>query len=120
MTDSNTTFLDLDSVVPDKQVVIKLAGEEHKLVPVTVKGFVENTKKLEAFLKKELKTTEDEVQFAIDTLLTTFPTMTAEMLHALDLFKLNKLVEFAQSHNGTKQVQDAVAEETKPDPQTAG
>jgi len=117
MSDDTTMFLDLDSVVPEKEVVVKLGGQDHKLVPITVEGFIQNTKEIEAFTKITNPTPEDEISLTIGMLQRSFPTMTAELLRGLTVLQLNKLNEFAQSNNGAKKVEEEAAAENPP---TAG
>lgn len=108
-------FIDLDAIVPD-EVVVKLGGIEHKLVPLSVEDFINNTKDVEKYAS-EVISTEAEIEMVSKMLMRAFPTMTVEMLRKLTLPQLQTLVQFAQDHNGQRQVEkDNEAE----NPQKAG
>jgi hypothetical protein len=112
-----TTFLDLDTVDQFPDVVAKLGGKEHRLVPVTVDDFVANTKLLQTLGKTG--DFEEEISGLIKIILRAFPTMTEDMLRKLPLVNLNKLMGIAQDHDGTKkvtgEVQEQAAAEGKPE-----
>lgn len=112
-TQDNLNFIDLDSIVPENEVVVKLGDVRHTLVPITVEDFVANSKAIMNYAKGD-KTIEDELTLVTGMLLRAFPTMTQEMLNKLDLIKLNKLSEFAQKHNGQKKVEEQAAAENPP------
>src|SRR6202007_1538614 len=101
-TKTNTSFLDLDSIVPP-EVVVKLGGKEHKLSPITVEDFIANTKAIQDYAKGE-QNLEGELELIIDMLLRAFPTMDREMLKKLSQPQLDALGAFAQQHNGSKKV----------------
>lgn len=100
---SSPKFLDLDATDPNTpEVVIKLKGIEHKLVPLTLDGFIANTKAMNRLSTKA--TMEDEMDLICEMLIRSFPTMTREMLGSIELAKLNALMDFANAHNGQDKV----------------
>lgn len=96
-------FLDLDATDPEApEIVIKLKGVEHHLVPLTVDGFIANTR---AMNKLTAQTNmEAEVDLVCEMLIRSFPTMTREMLGAIPLEKLKALMDFANENNGHDKV----------------
>jgi len=113
-------YLDLDAIENEVEIVVKLNGKEHALQPITVDDFIYNTK-----LVQDLGTNPDfekETMTIIKMLIRAFPTMTEEELRKLPLVKLNAILDFAQKHNGSKQVEESMAEEAKEveNPPTAG
>jgi hypothetical protein len=123
MADEATNYLDLDSIVPEKEIVVKLAGIKHNLVPISVEGFIANIQKIKDFSDKVDANEIDEkghMAFTVDMLVRAFPTMTSEMLMKLPMPSLAKLFEFAQLHNGSKKVEtEAAADAEANPPQTA-
>ena len=72
-TETTTQYLDLDAVVPDTEVIVKLGGVEHKLVPITLEDFVRNTKTVQS-----MNATADpdaEMAMVRDMLERAFPSM---------------------------------------------
>ena len=117
-TAGKTTYLDLDAVVADNEVVVKLGGVEHKLVPITLEDFVRNTK-----IVQDMGVTTDpetEMKLVTDMLFRAFPTMTPEITNKLTLIQLNTLMEFAQKHNGTKKVEKEAGDDAAAHPAQAG
>jgi hypothetical protein len=92
---------------------------EHKLAPLTVDDFIANTRAIEKFTAGVV-TAEAEIDMITGMLMRAFPTMTKEMLGRFTLPQLNKLVEFAQEHNGQKKVETEAAAEATENPPTAG
>jgi hypothetical protein len=105
---SSTTIIDLDAVDQFPDVVAKLGGKKHKLVPVSVEDFIANTKLLQTLGKDG--DIDAEVSGLIQIILRAFPTMTEDMLRKLPLVNLNKLMGIAQDHDGTKKVQGEASE----------
>lgn len=116
---AETQFLDLDAVDLPVQLVVKLGGKEHPLVPVTVESFVANTKLLQQLSKAKDGDLEAEVNLVIKVILRAFPTMTDEMLRKMPLANLNKLMGVAQDNDGTKAVEKAVEQDVKANPPVA-
>jgi hypothetical protein len=114
----STNYLDLDAIIPEDEITVKLGGVEHKLVPITLEDFVRNTKAVQAMGAQV--DPEAEMAMVTDMLFRAFPTMTPEITGKLTLIQLNKLLEFAMEHNGAKQVQKEAAAEAKTDPTSAG
>lgn len=101
-------FLDLDATDPEApEIVIKLGGKEHYLVPLTVDGFIANTKALNKLSVSA--TMEAEVDLVCEMLIRSFPTLTRELLGSIPLDKLKRLLDFANENNG----HDKVAEEAQ-------
>ena len=113
-----TTYLDLDAVVPDNDVVVKLGGIEHTLVPITLEDFVRNTKAVQVMNASE--DPDAEMGIVTDMLFRAFPSMTPEITNKLTLIQLNKLLDFAMEHNGAKRVQTEAGEDAAADPKAAG
>lgn len=94
-------FLDLDAVMPEREIVIRIFGTEYHLKQMTVQDFIEYQKKRQSTDKKLAETpdnadTTELFQFMKDELLTLFPDMMEETLDRMTLPQLQKLVEFAQ------------------------
>jgi hypothetical protein len=111
------SYLDLDAVVPDNDVVVKFGGKEHKLVPITLEDFVKNTKAVQAMGTS----TDPDAEMAVikDMLQRAFPTITPDMTLKFSLLQLNTLLDFAMKHNGSKKVEEA-AEADAANPPMAG
>jgi hypothetical protein len=81
-------YLDLDAVAPEKEIVVKLGGKEHTLVPVSVDDFVKNVAAMEDLagsegdLLKTMNILKNVVQRA-------FPTLDMETISKLTLPQLN-------------------------------
>lgn len=118
---SKVTILDLDAVIPEREVVVKLDGKDHKLVPVTLEDYLKNTK-----LIRDLATGGEDVDFqkefdiAIDMVDRAFPSITKDRLQKLTLIQLNKLAEFARGADGTEVAKDAEVQAAEANPPTAG
>lgn len=110
---SSTNLIDLDAIDNFPDLVVKLAGKEHKLVPVSVDDFVANTKLL-ASLGKD-GDLEKEVEGLKSIILRAFPTMDRDDLGRVPLVNLNKLVGVAQGNDGTNAVKEEVEAEGKPE-----
>lgn len=92
-----TKVLNLDTfALTSKSVTIN--GVEHHFRPLTVEGFIEQTKKLEETLKDENGefTLVGAVEQQIDAIVLAFPTIKPEELRALPMEKLGALVKFAR------------------------
>lgn len=114
----NAVYLDLDAVVPDNDVVVRLGGVDHPLVPITLEDFVRNTKTVQDL---DVSTDpETEMELVKTMLFRAFPSMTPEIVNKLTLIQLNRLMDFSTEHNGTKQVDKEVSKEATPDPKPAG
>ena len=117
LTDNTVKYLDLDAV-KQAEVVVKLNGKSHKLKPVSVSDFVENTKLIASLgPNADLET---EMATIIKMLLRSFPTMVETDLTNLSFDQLNKLLEFAKEFGGQKSVEDEITKESAGNPQTAG
>lgn len=117
-TGKSATYLDLDAVLPDTEVTVKLGGVEHKLVPITLEDFVRNTKIVQVMGA----TTDPDKEMAMvtDMLFRAFPTMTQEITNKLTLVQLNRLMEFSMEHNGAKKVEQEAGKDAAADPKIAG
>jgi hypothetical protein len=114
----NPIYLNLDEVVPDKEVVVMLGGVEHKLAPITLEDFVLNTRIVQN--AEASVNPEKESEFVRDMLTRCFPTMTKEMIGKLTFAQLDALFKFAMEHNGASKVQQEATAEAGADPTTAG
>jgi hypothetical protein len=117
-TGKSAHYLDLDAVVPNSDVTVKLGGIEHKLVPITLEDFVRNTKAVQDM--GTLVDAEAEMNVVRDMLSRAFPTMTVQITNKLTLIQLNTLLEFAMKHNGAKTVEKEAGEDAKAHPVQAG
>jgi hypothetical protein len=112
MSDSKTVYLDLDAIVPEKDVVVKLDGQDHKLEPVTVEQFISNIQVMEKLGSGNLNV-EDEKNLIVDMLLQVFPTIKRERLNSLKLMQLNAMIDFAREHGGENKVKNEATEEAR-------
>jgi hypothetical protein len=118
MTDK-TEFLDLDAIV-SAEVVVKLAGKEHKLKPLSVEDFIQNT--IDQRALGAATQIEDEVELVLKMLNRAFPTLLVDDLRKVDLKRLWALLNFALEKNGSNQAKDEADAAGAPteNPQTAG
>lgn len=114
---SKVKFLDLDALEDKDEFVIKINGEQHKLVPITVRNFVKNTK-IVANLPQNM-TVEEETTVIIEMLGRAFPTIPEDDLWEIPLDKLNTLLEFAQQNNGSNAVNEKAEAEAEANPPVA-
>lgn len=94
----STTFIDLDEVVAETEMTLKLNGKEHKMRQTDVETFVQNLKDLDklglnATMVEEVETTVAIVQRA-------FPTITPAELRKLTLPQLKKISDAARGVSG--------------------
>lgn len=114
-----TQYLDLDAVLADEpEVVVKLNGKEHKLAPLSVKGFVENVKQAQALPTEP--SIDQEVDMMVAVLLRSFPTMSRDELLKLNFSHLNRIVEFSQNATGQAAVEQEAAKDAAENPNKAG
>lgn len=115
MTKPTTQYLDLDALASDNVKVLKFQGAEHKLVPVTVDAFIANVKAVQ-----ELGVSpsfEAEVDAVVAMLARAFPTFPVPQMRELPLEHLNKILDFAQNNDGTKQAESEAGAEGAANPQ---
>ena len=98
---TNTEYLDLDSLAPEKRRVVTLHGVRHEMQEASVSAFVAINKKLMEIEKQENTWTgaekiENEVSTMVEMVQMAFPTIPAEQLNALSIKKLNTILEFAR------------------------
>jgi hypothetical protein len=117
-TAKNTRYLDLDAVLPDTEVVVKLKGVEHKLVPITLADFVKNTKAVQNMAASA--DPEAEMAMVTDMLFRAFPSMTADITDGLTLIQLNRLLDFALANNGARKVEQEASKDAAENPTAAG
>lgn len=111
-------YIDLDEIKPAVEVVVKLGGKEHRMVPLTVDGFIDNFRLIEG-----QKTGIREQMDVIKQILTrAFPTLTPDILGKLTLEQLQQLRDQVASVNGQKATEDEIAAEVSAEenPPTAG
>lgn len=120
-------FIDLDDVAPEVDLTVKLDGEQHKLHPLSVEGFVLNMKdqkKLQQFAKTsdldDPDVVTENISVVIRMLTRSFPTLTEEKLRKVPLAKLWKLLNFARSNDGSQAVDEPAPAGAEENPQTAG
>jgi hypothetical protein len=109
-------YLNLDAISPQREVVIKVFGQEHKMRPTTVGDFIRNVQLLK---DKPAVQTDAMAEFETTSEILTraFPTLSKEIIANLTLDQMKAIVDFAQSADGSDEVQeDAAANEN---PQTA-
>jgi hypothetical protein len=114
---SNIKLLDLDDIVAP-EVVVKLKGKEHRLAPLTVKLFIENTKLIQAM--GTTGSIDDEIGIARAMLRGVFPTLSVEDFDELSLDQMNALIDFAMKANGQKDMEEKVGAEAEGNPPKAG
>lgn len=91
-------YLDLDSVQPESNFVLKLNGREHKLRETTIADFIENTKAVE---KLGLNTSAvEEMELTIGMIRRSFPTLPEDELRSLTFTQLQAIVDYARQANG--------------------
>lgn len=108
-----TLYLDLDAVVPEREVVLKLDGNQHKLATITLEDFVKNNALIQSLQGKDM---EAEVNGLVDMLDRSFPSVTRERLFKLTLPQLKQLMQFANDNNGSTVVDAEVKKETAVNP----
>ncbi len=114
-----TKFLDLDAIEHEATVVvIKLAGVEHKLTPISVTDWITNTKVMQT-LAADASDIEVQVDAMIGMITRQFKTLTKDMLREMPLTKLNAILEFARANNGENAANKEAAAEAKANPPTA-
>lgn len=103
MSDQNdsqeTRFLDLDALVPDIAVSIKIDGEKHEMAEMSVKDFVWAQKITGEQKKLDPETMTDEdhenvLKSMVDVLHRQFPTCDRTKIAALPISKLTALIKF--------------------------
>lgn len=115
----NVRYIDLDAVAQE-DVVVRIAGKDHPLVPVSVDNFIANTRMIEK-LGDLTGNAEATLDLTKDLLLQAFPSMTAEQIGKMSMTQMGKLVELAHGANGQKAATDTAAvEAAKANPPTAG
>ena len=115
MASAPTKFLDLDAIASEfPEVTIKLAGVAHALSPVTVEAWIANTKDMQALaVATDIET---EIGTLTKMIGRSFKTLTHEMLIQLPLASLNKILEFAKTHNGERKADEEVAADAVANP----
>lgn len=95
-----TKFLDLDSVTPEAEFVLKLNGKDHPLKTATVRTFVDNMKDIESLALDA--TVVQEIEISVKIIKRAFPTITDEELDELTLDQVKAISEYALGANGEK------------------
>lgn len=104
-------YLDLDRVEEEARViVIRLAGVEHAINPISTADWIANTKILQD-LNAAGGDTEKEVKLMMAMITRSFKTLTEDVLMGMPVHKLTKILEFARAHNGEETMQKNVATE---------
>ncbi|MCK1543425.1 hypothetical protein IVB12_16025 [Bradyrhizobium sp. 179] len=109
MSNPNRVVLDLDAIVPEKDVVLKLDNKEHPLHPVTVENFVKNMKTMEKLGTGALDT-EQEKNLIVEMLEQVFPTVEKGRFARLTMIQLDQLLTFARANSGEEQVATEASE----------
>jgi hypothetical protein len=104
MSNPNQIVLDLDAIVPEKDVVLKLDKQDHPLVPVTVDNFVKNMKTMQKLGTGQLDT-ETEKGLIVEMLEQVFPSVEKGRFGKLTMIQLNTLLNFARDNSGENDVQ---------------
>ena len=93
-------MLNLDDVpASSTEVVVKLKGKEHEMVPLSVKKFIEHIRRVEAL---EKGTILDEVGVMVDSIRDAVPTMPQEDLEELSLEQMQQIVTHIQKASEAK------------------
>lgn len=114
----STKYLDLDAVDLDADVTINWKGVKHKLSPITVEQFIQNTKKLQEIGGKP--NLEQEFEIVLVMVHNAFPTIPMADLKTIELVKLNKILEFAREYNGEQIVKADQEADAAANPPKAG
>jgi hypothetical protein len=104
---ASPTYLDLDAIETEVNLVVKLKGHEHRMVPITVQDFIQNMQ-----IVQSMGTAGDitkEMELLITMLDKVFPTITRDELWKLTLPQLQAMFNMAQKLGGA----EAVADEAK-------
>jgi hypothetical protein len=119
---NNVTIIDLDAVVPQREVVVKLDGKEHKLAAITLEDYLLNTKLIQQIAAGQGPETDLEKEFevALDMVGRAFPTIGADRLRKLTLDQLNKLSDVARGNDGTQVAKQEEEKTAEANPTTAG
>jgi hypothetical protein len=104
MPNPNQIVLDLDAIVPEKEVVLKLDKQDHPLVPVTVNNFVKNMKTMKKLGTGALDE-ETEKGLIVEMLEQVFPSVAKGRFGELTMVQLNTLLNFARDNSGENDVQ---------------
>jgi hypothetical protein len=97
---SNPNFLDLDAIAPEERT-IKIFGESHAVVPVSVDTFIINARAAQAQDAKVDQSLPDQIEFMIKLIASSVPSLPVEKLRTMRLDQLNAILAFAQRQDGT-------------------
>lgn len=90
-----TKYLNLDEIVaPEK--VLKLAGKEHAMVPLTVEGFITQIKEARSLEAAGDVDVADQVDAMVKMIDRVFPSIGGDELRKLPVSHLNAILEFAR------------------------
>jgi hypothetical protein len=115
MAKTNTVYLDLDTVVPEMEIVVKLDKKSHPLMPISVEDFVKNIQTLEKLGTGQLDAATEK-GLIVDMLVQVLPSIGTERLNKLSMLQLNKLIDFTREHSGEKKVEAAATVVSKDPP----
>jgi len=93
-----TKLLDLDAVTNEVEFTLKLNGTTHEMVEPTVEDFLKTMKKLEDMPLNA--TPRQELEMAIDMIVSVFPTIKREELVSLGISKVRKISDFVRQASG--------------------
>lgn len=93
-----TKLLDLDAVSNEVEFSLKLNGKTHEMVEPTVEDFIKTMKKLEDMPLNV--TPRQELEMAIDMIVSVFPTVKRGDLTKLGLSKVRKISDFVRQASG--------------------
>lgn len=104
-------ILNLDEVAPRAEKVLTFKGVQHKLVPPTVASFIEVTRKLED-LEKSGASVSEQIEYMIESIANSFPSMGKEQLKELNMDQLNAIFTFIRE-DAEKEADEAKEEAKK-------
>lgn len=102
---SKKNYLNLDEIESPETFVFTHKGKEHQLAEVSVQDFVDNAKAMQELSLKP--SVSEEVELLLRILTKAFPTCPEAEFRAMEMSKLNALMEFANMKGG----QSAAAKE---------
>jgi hypothetical protein len=110
-------YLNLDAITPEREIVIKVFGEEHKMRPTTVGDFIKNVQTLRRD-PDDKSDAASEFEATAEILIRAFPSLTKEIISELTLAQMKAIVDFAQRADTSDEVQEDDGADANP--QTAG
>lgn len=99
----NPRFLDLDAIVPDTSLGVKIGGVSYEMSPLNIGDFVKNLKAA----RLNESNPEKQITSVKEILKRSFKTITDEVLDTLNFPQLLALKDYVQKHNGQTETEAA-------------